>query len=66
MVREGDRVEKGMPLLVLEAMKMEYTVSASRGGIVTRLRYDVGSLVSEGEELLAIDGGEPPPAPEEG
>jgi 3-methylcrotonyl-CoA carboxylase alpha subunit len=66
MVREGERVEKGKPLLVLEAMKMEYTISASRGGIVTRLRYDVGSLVSEGEELLVIDGGEPLAAPEEG
>jgi 3-methylcrotonyl-CoA carboxylase alpha subunit len=65
MVREGESVAKGNPLLILEAMKMEYTIAAPRGGVVTRLNYPEGSLVSEGAELLEIDDGEPRAMPEE-
>jgi len=46
-------------------MKMEYTIAAPRGGIVTRLHYPEGSLVSEGAELLEIGDGESQPTPEE-
>jgi len=59
MVEAGERVERGRPLMILEAMKMEYTVSAPRDGIVARLHFTVGSLVGEGAELLSLDGEEP-------
>ncbi|MBP2669425.1 MAG: hypothetical protein H6Q80_1627, partial [Deltaproteobacteria bacterium] len=40
-------------------------IAAPRGGVVTRLNYPEGSLVSEGAELLEIDDGEPRAMPEE-
>ena len=54
MVEPGEKVEKGRPLMILEAMKMEHTITAPREGFVSRLNFTVGSLVSDGVELLAL------------
>ncbi|WP_297907253.1 acetyl/propionyl/methylcrotonyl-CoA carboxylase subunit alpha [Thiomonas sp.] len=54
-VRAGETVDKGAPLLVLEAMKMEHTISAPRKGVVTALHYGVGDQVPDGAELLEFD-----------
>ncbi len=53
-VKAGDAVEKGQPLLVMEAMKMEHTISAPADGKVTEVFYAVGDQVTEGAELVAI------------
>ena len=53
-VAPGDRVAEGQPLLVLEAMKMEYTIRAFAAGVVEHVNYAAGDQVSEGVELLAI------------
>ncbi len=50
----GDRVTKGDTLLVLEAMKMEYTISAPRDGVVAEILYSKGETVSEGDTLIAF------------
>jgi 3-methylcrotonyl-CoA carboxylase alpha subunit len=47
-------VRRGETLLVLEAMKMEHSVTAPSDGIVERLNYAVGDLVEEGAELLVL------------
>jgi 3-methylcrotonyl-CoA carboxylase alpha subunit len=52
---EGQTVEKGAPLMVLEAMKMELTISAPRAGKVARFVYAVGEQVSEGAELVVLE-----------
>jgi len=57
LVKEGQLVEAGTPLLILEAMKMEHTLTAPRAGTVERLHYAVGDQVQEGVELLVLDGG---------
>jgi len=57
-VEPGTRVEKGAPLLVLEAMKMEHTISAPRKGVVKSFRYAPGDQVSDGAELLDFEGDE--------
>jgi 3-methylcrotonyl-CoA carboxylase alpha subunit len=54
MVSAGERVEKGRPLMILEAMKMEHTITAPRDGLVEELKFAVGALVSDGAELLAL------------
>ena len=48
----GQAVSKGQPLAVMEAMKMEHTITAPRDGIVEELLYAVGDQVGEGGELL--------------
>ncbi|HET9596194.1 MAG TPA: acetyl/propionyl/methylcrotonyl-CoA carboxylase subunit alpha [Anaeromyxobacteraceae bacterium] len=55
MVERGARVEKGAPLVVLEAMKMEHTVKAPRDGRVTEIYFSVDALVSEGAQLVALE-----------
>ena len=51
----GASVDKGAPLLVLEAMKMEHTISAPRAGTVKSYRYAAGDQVTEGAELVEFD-----------
>ncbi|WP_373790451.1 acetyl/propionyl/methylcrotonyl-CoA carboxylase subunit alpha [Achromobacter insuavis] len=53
-VKAGDSVAKGQPLLVMEAMKMEHTISAPPDGKVEELFYAVGDQVTEGAELVSI------------
>jgi 3-methylcrotonyl-CoA carboxylase alpha subunit len=52
LAKAGDRVEKGTPLLVLEAMKMEYTIHAPDAGRVESFHFAVGDQVTEGAELV--------------
>ena len=61
VVPPGQRVEKGAPLMVLEAMKMECTVHAPAAGKVEAFHFAVGDQVAEGAELLRFDREEPPP-----
>ncbi|TAH32681.1 MAG: acetyl/propionyl/methylcrotonyl-CoA carboxylase subunit alpha [Alphaproteobacteria bacterium] len=55
LVSANQNVERGQPLLILEAMKMEHTIKAPSGGKVKEIFYKVGEQVSEGVELLAIE-----------
>jgi 3-methylcrotonyl-CoA carboxylase alpha subunit len=45
-------VEKGAPLLILEAMKMEHTITAPSAGTVQAFRFAVGEQVGDGAELV--------------
>ena len=54
MVGVGDKVAKGQPLAVMEAMKMEHTLLAPRDGEVGELLYRVGDQIAEGTELLRL------------
>jgi 3-methylcrotonyl-CoA carboxylase alpha subunit len=53
-VKAGDKVGKGQPLAVMEAMKMEHTIAAPADGVVVELLYAPGDQVAEGAELLKI------------
>ena len=55
MVGNGDFVTKGAPLLVMEAMKMEMTLTAPCDGIVAELNAVPGARVSEGTTLLHVE-----------
>ncbi len=54
LARAGERVKRGAPLLVLEAMKMEHTIVAPFDGVVTTCGLRDGDLVEEGVELLEL------------
>jgi 3-methylcrotonyl-CoA carboxylase alpha subunit len=54
LVAPGDTVSKGMPLMVLEAMKMELTLAAPRDGTIAQVRHAVDDMVQEGTELVTF------------
>jgi 3-methylcrotonyl-CoA carboxylase alpha subunit len=54
-VAAGDRVARGTPLLVLEAMKMEHTVVAPHDGRIVQLHYAEGDQVEEGAILIDFE-----------
>jgi propionyl-CoA carboxylase alpha chain len=57
----GERVAAGSPVLVLEAMKMQHTITAPHDGTLTDLAVDVGAQVAAGAVLAVVV----PPEPEE-
>ena len=60
-VADGDVVEVGQVLCVLEAMKMENEIAAAAAGTVHSLSIVPGSLVAGGEQLMRIEAIEPNP-----
>ena len=56
LAQPGQSVKQGQPLAVMEAMKMEHTITAPRDGRVAELLYAAGDQVGEGEELLKLEG----------
>jgi urea carboxylase len=54
MVENGEHVQAGQKLIVLEAMKMEILVTAPQAGIIEKLQCAQGALVSAGQSLLAL------------
>jgi biotin carboxyl carrier protein len=53
-VSEGDRVEAGSVLLVLEAMKMENEIYAPISGVVGGVYVEVGQQVGKGDRLVLV------------
>ena len=53
-VKEGDHVQAGDKLLILEAMKMEQPLTAHKAGIISNLTAVIGSTVSSGTNLCDI------------
>ena len=51
----GAVVDKGAPLMVLEAMKMEHTITAPTAGTVKAFHYSVGDQVGDGAELVDFE-----------
>ncbi len=55
LVHPGDVVRAGQRLAVIEAMKMEFEIMAPQGGRVEAVLAEVGTVVNEGQALLALD-----------
>ena len=55
LVEAGAKVTKGQPLLILEAMKMEHTITEPADGAVKEIRYSEGEQVLEGAQLITIE-----------
>ncbi|MFI6830926.1 biotin carboxylase N-terminal domain-containing protein [Kribbella sp. NPDC050241] len=53
-VQVGDGVKQGQPLLWLEAMKMEHTISAPADGVLSELRVEAGQQVEVGAVLAVV------------
>jgi len=56
LAQAGQKVEKGTPLLILEAMKMEHTITAPATGTIKAFCYAAGEQVSDGAALVEFEG----------
>ena len=54
-VADGDLVEEGELLMVVEAMKMEHKITAAAAATVSEVRFGVGDRVDAGDLLVALD-----------
>jgi len=55
LVKVGDVVTKGMPLVILEAMKMEHAITAGSDGTVAAINCVEGELVQPGFDLVTLN-----------
>jgi len=55
LVKPGDVVQKGAPLVILEAMKMEHQIAAGHDGTVVLVNCAEGELVQPGVELVTMN-----------
>ena len=53
-VADGQTVEAGELLLVMEAMKMEHRIVAPTDGVVARVNFSVGDQVQQGDVLVEM------------
>ena len=55
MCSEGDEIEEGTSLLILEAMKMENVIKAEGSGTITKIHNSKGDSVDKGQLIIEID-----------
>jgi biotin carboxyl carrier protein len=55
LVKEGDAIEEGQPVVLLEAMKMENELRAVRGGIVKSVLAAAGQRVEQNAPLIVLE-----------
>jgi biotin carboxyl carrier protein len=55
LVKAGDAVEAGTPLVVMEAMKLQLTIEAAFAGTVEELCCEAGGLVGHGDLLVKVE-----------
>jgi len=56
LAQPGQKVDKGTPLLILEAMKMEHTITAPSAGTIKAFCYAAGEQVADGAALVEFEG----------
>ncbi|GAA4210161.1 biotin/lipoyl-binding carrier protein [Streptosporangium oxazolinicum] len=54
LVAEGDSIEDGDALVILESMKMEIPVLSEDSGVVARLQVAEGDVIQEGDLIAVI------------
>lgn len=54
LVKEGESVEANAPLFIIEAMKMETTITAPEAGIVKKIHLPAGELVEQGDLVVEL------------
>jgi acetyl-CoA carboxylase biotin carboxyl carrier protein len=55
VVKEGQKVEAGETLMILESMKMEIPVEAPAAGTVSKIHVKEGQTVQEGQLLVELN-----------
>ncbi|RPF55871.1 acetyl-CoA carboxylase biotin carboxyl carrier protein subunit [Aquisalibacillus elongatus] len=55
VVSEGDQVNSGDDIVILESMKMEIPIAAEAGGSIKELKVNEGDFVNEGDVIAIIE-----------
>lgn len=55
VVKEGEQVESGQDVVILESMKMEIPIAAEASGTVKELKVNEGDFVNEGDVIAIIE-----------
>ncbi|MGQ4891661.1 MAG: biotin/lipoyl-containing protein [Candidatus Njordarchaeia archaeon] len=55
LVKEGEKVNKGDPVIVIESMKIRNMINSGRKGKVERINVKIGQTVVKGEVLIELD-----------
>ena len=55
LVKPGDSVKEGDPIIILEAMKMEIDIPAPKSGVIKSINVNVDDAVSDGQLLATMD-----------
>jgi acetyl-CoA/propionyl-CoA carboxylase biotin carboxyl carrier protein len=54
LVKQGDQVEEGQLLTIIEAMKMENEITAHKAGVIAELPISEGSPIAAGDTIAVI------------
>ena len=55
LVREGDKVEAGQEVVIIESMKMEIPIEAEEAGTVKRILATEGDFINFDDDLMEIE-----------
>lgn len=55
VVKEGDQVEAGQEVAILESMKMEIPITTEQAGVVKEIKVNEGDFINEGEVIAIIE-----------
>jgi acetyl-CoA carboxylase biotin carboxyl carrier protein len=55
MVSNGDNVNAGQEVLMLESMKMEIPIESELNGLIKEVKVNVGDFVNEGDVLIIVE-----------
>ena len=55
VVAEGDVVEAGQDVAILESMKMEIPITAKEAGTIKELKVNEGDFINEGDVIAIIE-----------
>ncbi|AUJ26492.1 hypothetical protein CAI16_02260 [Virgibacillus dokdonensis] len=54
-VEQGQTIEEGQDVVILESMKMEIPITAEQSGVVKALKVNEGDFVNEGDVIAIIE-----------
>ncbi|WP_078429759.1 acetyl-CoA carboxylase biotin carboxyl carrier protein subunit [Alkalihalobacterium alkalinitrilicum] len=55
LINEGDQIEDGQEIAIMESMKMEIPVIAEESGVVKEIKVKEGDFVNDGDVLLILE-----------
>ena len=55
LVKQGDRVKKGQPLVILESMKMENEILSPKNGVISKIHVEKKQVVMKAHRLIEIN-----------